>query len=87
MIDVVRPRMRDIFQDFFSIQSQSFGNCQQSLGAECTLRVYVQAFSFATAHGHGKLTSDGYSMADLGLSSSEFTKKLRQGASFDTTTE
>lgn len=85
MIRVICPRIRDIIQDLFSVQSQALCDGKQSNGTESTLGVDIETFTLPTSHIDRELTCYGKSMTDLGLSCPELAEELGYGAGLDTT--
>lgn len=55
MIGVVGPRVRDVVEDVFAVHAVTFGDGEQTLGTEGTLRVDVEALALASLHVAGQL--------------------------------
>jgi hypothetical protein len=83
VVSVIRARICDVVQNLLSIQAIALSDSQQTNRSEGTLSVDVEAFAFTAAHAHRKLARNGKGMANLRLSSPEFSKHLGYSASFD----
>lgn len=55
MIGVVGPRVRNVVQHLFAVESVTFSDGEQTDWSEGTFRVDVQALSFASVHLDGEL--------------------------------
>jgi hypothetical protein len=83
MIRIIRPRICDIIQYLFSVQSIALRNGQETHGTESAFSINVQTLAFPATHAYGKLAGHGEGVTELGLARAELTKKLSDRTSLD----
>lgn len=87
VVSVVGTGDSDVVEDVLTIKTKPLGDGHETFGTERSLSVDVEGTSISTTLIEGELGTDTELVAELGLSCSELTKDLSDGAGLDSSLE